>query len=158
MALKLAHFPVVRDLKGFDFTAQPSIDAKQICDLAAARWIANGDNLLLLGRPGVGKTHLAIALGRAAILAGYATLFVPATALLAQLAKGHADGRLEERLMLLAKPNVGAVLHVARGAVPDVARHGCATSYRTGHAKTRCGFMAWCSCSHEWSEGHSPPQ
>lgn len=106
MALKLAHFPVVRDLKGFDFTAQPSIDAKQICDLAAARWIANGDNLLLLGPPGVGKTHLAIALGRAAILAGYTTLFVPATALLAQLAKGHADGRLEERLMLLAKPKL----------------------------------------------------
>ena len=54
----------------------------------------------------MGKTHLAIALGRAAILAGYATLFVPATALLAQLAKGHAEGRLEERLMLLAKPRL----------------------------------------------------
>jgi DNA replication protein DnaC len=106
MALKLAHFPVVRDLKGFDFAAQPSIDAKQIRDLAAGRWIANGDNLLLLGPPGVGKTHLAIALGREAILAGYATLFVPATALLAQLAKGHAEGRLEERLMLLAKPRL----------------------------------------------------
>ncbi|RWK08240.1 MAG: hypothetical protein EOR39_20320 [Mesorhizobium sp.] len=48
---------------GFYFEAQPSIDPKQIRDLAASRWIANGENVLLLGLPGVGKTHLAIALG-----------------------------------------------------------------------------------------------
>ena len=55
----------------FDFEAQPSIDPKQIRDLAASRWIAKGDNVLLLGPPGVGKTYLSIALGREAILAGY---------------------------------------------------------------------------------------
>jgi DNA replication protein DnaC len=49
MALKLAHFPMVRDLPGFDFGAQPSVDAKQVRDLAAGRWIANGENVLLLG-------------------------------------------------------------------------------------------------------------
>ena len=63
MALKLAHFPAVKELAGFDFEAQPSIDPKQIRDLAASRWIANGENVLLLGPPGVGKTHLSIALG-----------------------------------------------------------------------------------------------
>ena len=50
MGLKLAHFPAVKDLSGFDFEAQPSIDPKQIRDLAASRWIANGENVLLLGR------------------------------------------------------------------------------------------------------------
>src|SRR5262245_14951508 len=50
MALKLAHFPVVKELAGFDFEAQPSIDRKQIRDLAGSRGIANGDNVLLLGR------------------------------------------------------------------------------------------------------------
>jgi DNA replication protein DnaC len=51
MGLKLAHFPAVKELAGFDFEAQPSIDPKQIRDLAASRWIANGENVLLLGPP-----------------------------------------------------------------------------------------------------------
>ena len=75
-------------------------------ELAACRWVANGDALLLLGPPGVGKTHLAIALGRAAIGEGYSVLFVTAPALVAGLAKAHADGRLEERLGFFAKPKL----------------------------------------------------
>lgn len=50
-ALKLAHFPAVKDLASFDHDAQPSVDPRQIRDLAAGRWIANGENLLLLGPP-----------------------------------------------------------------------------------------------------------
>ncbi len=52
MALKLAHFPAIKDLQSFDFEAQPSIDPRQIRDLAAGRFIANGENVLLLGPPG----------------------------------------------------------------------------------------------------------
>lgn len=106
MALKLAHFPAVKELAGFDFDAQPSVDPKQIRDLAAARWIANGENVLLLGPPGVGKTHLGIALGRAAILAGYTVQFTTAMALVAGLVKAQAEKRLDEKLMGLAKPKL----------------------------------------------------
>ncbi|MGY4353050.1 DNA replication protein DnaC [Bradyrhizobium sp. GM7.3] len=58
------------------------------------------------GPPGVGKTHLAVALGREAILAGHSVQFVAATTAVAQLAKGHSEGRLEERLAQFAKPKL----------------------------------------------------
>ena len=65
--MRIAHFPVVRELTDFDFAAQPSVDDRQVRELAASRWVARGDSVLLLGPPGVGKSHLAIALGREAI-------------------------------------------------------------------------------------------
>ena len=106
MASKIAHFPTARDLESFNFSAQPSIDPGQVRDLAACRWVAHGDALLLLGPPGVGNTHLAIALGCQAIRTGYSVLFIAATALVAALAKGHAEGRLEERLAFYTKPRL----------------------------------------------------
>lgn len=91
MSFGLAKFPFVRKLSGFDFAAQPSIDRAQIRDLATGRFIAIGDALLLLGPSGVGKTHLAVALGREAIVDGYTVLFTGAMELVANLAEAQVD-------------------------------------------------------------------
>lgn len=106
MGLGIAKFPCVRTLEGFDFAAQPSLDPKQVRDLAACRWVASGDTLLIQGPPGVGKSHLAIALGREAVRQGYSVLFTPAMALITDLARGQTEGRLEERLTRYAKPKL----------------------------------------------------
>lgn len=58
MGVRMARFPFVKTLEGFDFESQPSLDPKRIRELATCRWIANGDNVVFLGPPGVGKTHL----------------------------------------------------------------------------------------------------
>jgi DNA replication protein DnaC len=106
MGMRIAHFPEVCTLESFEFDAQPSVDPHQIRDLALCRWVAHGDALLFLGPPGVGKSHLAIALGREAVRHGYSVLFVTAPVLVANLAKAHADGRLEDRLAHYAKPKL----------------------------------------------------
>lgn len=106
MGLSIAKFPCVRTLDTFDFEAQPSVDPRQIRELATGRWVANGDALLLLGPPGVGKTHLAIALGREVIQRGYTVLFTTAALLLAQLAKAQHENRLEDKLLHFTKPKL----------------------------------------------------
>jgi DNA replication protein DnaC len=106
MGIQIAHFPAVKTLEEFDFKFQPSVDQKLVRELGTGRFIAQAENVLVFGPPGVGKTHLAIALGRAVVEAGHSVLFTSATALLAALSKGEMDGQLADRLMFYTKPKL----------------------------------------------------
>lgn len=106
MRIAMARFPFQKTLESFDFKFQPSIDPKLLRELAAGRYIEGGDNILLLGAPGVGKTHLAVALGLKACEHGYRVLFTTAAGLIATLGKALAENRLDEKLKLLAQPQV----------------------------------------------------
>lgn len=106
MGISIAHFPAVKTLDDFDFRFQPSVDQKLVRELATGRFIANAENVVIFGPPGVGKTHLAIALGRAVVEAGHSVLFEGATALLGALSKAEMEGRLDEKLRFYAKPKL----------------------------------------------------
>jgi DNA replication protein DnaC len=106
MRTSLARFPFVKGLETFDFTYQPSIDKKQIQTLSSCHFIEHGENVLLLGPPGVGKTHLAVGLGLKAIECGYRVLFTTAAGMIATLTKALSEGRLEEKLKLYTVPRL----------------------------------------------------
>lgn len=106
LGLMSAHFPRVCTFDEFDMSAQPSLDPGTIRELRKLEWIDAAENLLLLGPPGVGKTHIAIALGREAVTAGKSVLFTTAALLIAQLEKAGKEGILSEKITALNKPKL----------------------------------------------------
>jgi len=103
---RLAHFPFQRTLDDFDFGFQPSIDERQVKELASLSFAAEAANVLLLGPPGVGKTHLAVGLGLQAIQHGCGVYFVRAHQLLEDLSRAQAEHRLDRRLRVYLAPKI----------------------------------------------------
>src|SRR5262249_62405916 len=93
--LQLAHLPFVKTFDQFDFGFQPSIDERQIKELRSLRFIHEASNVVFLGPPGVGKTHLGVALAEAAIPAGFGACFMTAHARVSGLARASREARLQ---------------------------------------------------------------
>ncbi len=104
--LHSARFPQIKTLEQFDFTFQPSIDRKVIRELAGLSFVERTENVILLGPPGVGKTHLAISLAVKAVEAGYRVLFLTLEQLLIRLTRAKVENRLERILQQLVYPKV----------------------------------------------------
>ncbi len=104
--LQLAHLPYVKTFDQFDFGFQPSIDERQIRELRTLRFVHEASNVILLGPPGVGKTHLAVALAETAIQSGQAAYFMTAHDLVTDLGRAYREGRLDRRLRIYLAPKV----------------------------------------------------
>lgn len=106
LGVMAAHFPRICTFDEFDMTAQPSLDPGTIRELRRMEWISNAENVLFMGPPGVGKTHLAIALGREAVNRGHSVLFLSAENLKKILDKAIQDRTAADKLTSLSKPKL----------------------------------------------------
>src|SRR3954452_24502013 len=98
MRVRTAHFPQVKTLEDFNLDHLPSLRKDVLAHLATATFVPKADNVVLLGPPGIGKTHLAIGLGIKAAQAGQSVLFDTATNWVSRLGRAHHAGALELEL------------------------------------------------------------
>jgi DNA replication protein DnaC len=103
---KRANLSSQKTLEGFDFSLKPKLNRAQILDLATCRFIEEKANVLILGPTGVGKTHLAEALGDQACRQGYDVVGGPASKLLGELFRARADGSYAKKLKALARADL----------------------------------------------------
>lgn len=98
MRIRTAHFPAIKTLEDFNLDHLPSLRKDLLAHLATLTFVAKAENVILLGPPGIGKTHLAIGLGVKATHAGHSVLFDTANNWIARLADAHRKGQLETEL------------------------------------------------------------
>jgi DNA replication protein DnaC len=104
--LRQSRFPWVKTLEQFDFDFQPSLDRRQVRELTGLSFVERAHNVVILGPPGVGKTHLAVALGVKAVEAGYSVLFHTLETLMTRLTRAQHENRLERSLKQLTYPKL----------------------------------------------------
>ena len=101
-----AKFPFVKTIEEFDFSFQPDFKEKEVIRLSGLEFIENKENVIFLGPPGVGKTHLAIGLGIKACMQKYRVIFISASKLLEDLLISSKNGALVNKLLMYSRFNL----------------------------------------------------
>ncbi len=103
---RMARLPAIKTLDQFDFGFQPSIDQRQIREMQTLRFLHDHSNAVFLGPPGVGKTHLSIALAVEAIQSGHSAYFTTAYDLVSDLSRAVKEHRFEKRMRVYVRPDL----------------------------------------------------
>lgn len=98
--------PYYKTIEDFDYSFQPSVDKRIINDCATCQFIADRRNLVFIGNPGTGKTHLSIGIGIKALLKGYRVLFTSVGEMLQSLHFSKADNSFYQRLKFYLQPDL----------------------------------------------------
>jgi DNA replication protein DnaC len=104
--VKAARFPVAKTLEEFDFDFQPKLDVKLVKSLASCAFVEKHENIALVGQPGTGKSHLALALGMKAVQRGFSVRFTTMQDLAAELKASRADDSTEDVVRGLVEPDL----------------------------------------------------
>ncbi|ARK32443.1 ATP-binding protein [Halalkalibacter krulwichiae] len=101
-----AKLPFQKTIHDFDFKFQPSISEKRVNEVLTCRFIENGENVLLLGPPGVGKTHLSVAFSMEAVIKGYSSLFIRADDFINECRKAEKAGLINRVIKRWSRPDL----------------------------------------------------
>lgn len=104
--IKLSRLPHHKTLEEFDFSFQPSIDARQINELSTLAFVARRENVIFLGPPGVGKTHLAVGLSMQVLRSGMTVYYTSLPQVVADLKKAALQNNLEKRWRIYERPDI----------------------------------------------------
>jgi DNA replication protein DnaC len=122
--IKAAHLPVIKTLEAFDFSFQPSLSERLLWELADLSFVKTATNVVFLGPPGVGKTHLSLALAVKALAAGYSALFTTLSGLAESLETAAYPGLARQRLRRYITPSVLIIDEVGYTKLtPEQAHH-----------------------------------
>lgn len=143
-----ARFPAIKTLDAFDFTCLPQLPKVKIMSLAEGVFIKARENVVMLGPTGTGKTHTAIALGMAAIQAGYRVRFIPAITLGQELLQAQAEARLPRYLKSWDKVDLAIIDelgYLGLGPGGPLLFQFCANRYERGSLMitTNLEFSRW---------------
>ncbi len=101
-----ANLPFEKGIEDFDFTFQPSVKKAEILELSTGNFIGRHENILFIGQPGTGKTHLSVALGLKALGYGYTVLFTSVAEMITTLEQSRADLSYNKKIQLYTKPDL----------------------------------------------------
>ena len=121
--LKLAKLPYLKTLDTFDFDFQPSANQRRMNELRTLAFLERAENVVFLGPPGVGKTHLAVGLAVEAVKNGHTAYFLSAHELIALIRENIASGRIHRKLKALNKPGILIIDEVGYAAMEDDVAH-----------------------------------